>query len=124
MRLINIRHPTERASFKQAVLQGLGRDQGLYFPRKFKQIPNLSGLLQEAFVPRSVAVLHHLIGDEVAESTLQSMVSSAFDFPVETYELDHQTRALELFHGPSLAFKDFPPTPGSCRATGAGTGCR
>jgi threonine synthase len=38
---------------------------------------------------------------------VQSMVSSAFDFPVETSVLDHQTRALELFHGPSLAFKDF-----------------
>jgi threonine synthase len=107
LQLINIRHPTESVSFKQAVLQGLGRDQGLYFPRKFEQIPNLSGLLQEAFVPRSVAVLHHLIGDEVAESMVQSMVSSAFDFPVETSVLDHQTRALELFHGPSLAFKDF-----------------
>jgi threonine synthase len=107
LQLINIRHPTERVSFKQAVLQGLGRDQGLYFPRKFEQIPDLSDLLQEAFIPRSVAVLHHLIGDEVTESTLQSMVSAAFDFPVETSVLDHQTRALELFHGPSLAFKDF-----------------
>ena len=107
MQLINIRHPAERVSFKQAVLQGLGRDQGLYFPRKFEQIPDLPGLLREAFVPRSVAVLHHLIGDEVGESTVQSMVSSAFDFPVQTAALEPRLSALELFHGPSLAFKDF-----------------
>jgi threonine synthase len=107
MQLINIKHPNEQVSFKQAVLQGLGRDQGLYFPREFQDLPDLPGLLREAFVPRSVAVLHHLIGDEVSESTVRSMVSSAFDFPLEARALDEHVRALELFHGPSLAFKDF-----------------
>jgi len=107
VQLINIKHPTEQVSFKQAVLQGLGRDQGLYFPQEFETLPDMAGLLQESFVPRSVAVLHHLIGDEVNESTVQSMVSSAFDFPLEVPALDDGVRALELFHGPSLAFKDF-----------------
>ena len=36
MQLINIKHPAEQVSFRQAVLQGLGRDQGLYFPQEFK----------------------------------------------------------------------------------------
>ena len=107
MQLINIKHPSEQVSFKQAVLQGLGRDQGLYFPQEFKAFPDVAGLLQESFVPRSAAVLHHLIGDEVSESTVQSMVSSAFDFPLEVLALDDRVKALELFHGPSLAFKDF-----------------
>jgi len=107
LQLINIKHPAEQVSFKQAVLQGLGRDQGLYFPQEFETLPNVAGLLQESFVPRSAAVLHHLIGDEVSEATVQSMVSSAFDFPLEVPTLDDGVRALELFHGPSLAFKDF-----------------
>ncbi len=107
MQLINIKHPAEQVNFKQAVLQGLGRDQGLYFPREFETLADVPGLLQESFVPRSVAVLHHLIGDEVSEATVQSMVSSAFDFPLEVPVLDDRVRALELFHGPSLAFKDF-----------------
>ena len=107
MQLINIRHPDEQVSFKQAVLQGLGRGQGLFFPREFKVLSDVQGLLEESFVPRSVALLHHLIGDELSESTVQSIVSSAFDFPVEVPVLDDGTRALELFHGPSLAFKDF-----------------
>jgi len=107
LQLINIRHNSEQVSFRQAVLQGLGRDQGLFFPLEFTGLPDLTSLLQESFVPRSVAVLHHLIGDEVSESTLQSMVSSAFDFPLVVPALDEKVRALELFHGPSLAFKDF-----------------
>jgi len=107
LQLINIRHPDEQVSFKQAVLQGLGRGQGLFFPREFKVLSDVQGLLEESFVPRSVALLHHLIGDELSESTVQSIVSSAFDFPVEVPVLDDGTRALELFHGPSLAFKDF-----------------
>ena len=107
MQLINIKHPSEQVSFREAVLQGLGRDQGLFFPREFKALPDVPGLLQEEFVPRSVALINHLIGDEVSETTIRSMVTSAFDFPLEVPALDDQVRALELFHGPSLAFKDF-----------------
>jgi threonine synthase len=107
LRLINIKHPGERVSFRQAVLQGLGRDQGLFFPQEFTTLDDIPALLQESFVPRSIALLHHLIGDELSEATVSSMVSSAFDFPVDVPALDGRVRALELFHGPSLAFKDF-----------------
>jgi threonine synthase len=107
MQLINIKHPDDRVSFRQAVLQGLGRDQGLYFPEKFEPLSDLDELLTEDFVSRSAAILHHLLGDELGESTVHEMVSSAFDFPIKVTELDEQVRALELFHGPSLAFKDF-----------------
>jgi len=107
MKLINIRHNSEQVSFREAVLQGLGRGQGLFFPESFEELDEVQGLLQEEFVPRSVAVLNHLIGDEIDETVLQRMVSSAFDFPLEVPELRDGTKALELFHGPSLAFKDF-----------------
>ena len=107
MELINIRHPAESASFREAVLRGLGRDQGLFFPLEFAPLPDVAGLLRESFIPRSVAVLHHLIGDEVDAATLEAMVSSAFDFPLAVPQVGERVRALELFHGPSLAFKDF-----------------
>jgi threonine synthase len=107
LHLINIKHPSEGASFQEAVIQGLGRDQGLYFPREFMPLPDVEGLLQENFIPRSVAVLGHLIGDEIDEPALNKMVASAFDFPLEVPALDARVSALELFHGPSLAFKDF-----------------
>ncbi|MEE8496509.1 MAG: threonine synthase, partial [Xanthomonadales bacterium] len=107
MQLINIKHPSEQVTFREAVLHGLGRDQGLYFPRFFEKLDDVSGLLQEAFVPRSIAVLQHLTGGEISAGTMQKMVASAFDFPLALPSLEDGTRALELFHGPSLAFKDF-----------------
>ena len=61
-------------------------------------------------MPRSAAVLHHLIAGEIEKATLERMVASAFDFPVEVTDLGAsggRVHALELFHGPSLAFKDF-----------------
>ncbi len=107
MELINIKHPEEQTSFRHAVLTGLGRNQGLYFPRTFTAMADVPGLLDLEMVPRSVAVLGHLIGDEIPEPRLQEMVAAAFDFPVKTTDLDGRVSALELFHGPSLAFKDF-----------------
>jgi threonine synthase len=107
LQLINIKHPAEQVSFREAVLHGLGRDQGLYFPQSFETLPDVDGLLQQAFVPRSIAILQHLTDNEVSADSMQRMVSSAFDFPLAAILLDDGTRALELFHGPSLAFKDF-----------------
>jgi threonine synthase len=119
MELINIKRPDEQVSFRQAVLTGLGREQGLYFPRHFRALPDVAGLLELAFVPRSIAILQHLTEGEIAANTLQAMVTSAFDFPVKVPVIgsslsrvgagkrDSFIRALELFHGPSLAFKDF-----------------
>jgi threonine synthase len=110
MRLINIKDPTEQVNFRQAVLRGLGRAQGLFFPQRFDELDDVAGLLKQPFVARSAAVLHHLTNGEIEEATLERMVASAFDFPVEVTGLDAadgRVHALELFHGPSLAFKDF-----------------
>jgi len=107
MKLINIKLPEEQTSFRRAVLAGLGREQGLYFPLHFQTMPDMTGLLKLAFVPRSVAILQHLTEGEITASKMQSMVSSAFDFPIKTSPVGSAIHALELFHGPSLAFKDF-----------------
>jgi threonine synthase len=107
LRLINIKDPAEQVSFREAVLRGLGRRQGLFFPDRFETLSDVPGLLRQPFVERSAAVLQHLLGDEVDGATVDRMVRSAFDFPIVTTALDERVQALELFHGPSLAFKDF-----------------
>jgi len=107
MRLVNIKDSTEQVSFREAVLRGLGRKQGLFFPERFRRLNDVTGLLQLSFVPRSVAVLQHLLDDEIDAATVDRMVTAAFDFPIAAPALDDRVYALELFHGPSLAFKDF-----------------
>lgn len=107
MKLYNIKDNSETINFAGAVKQGLGRGQGLFFPEDITPIANLDALLALPFVPRSVAVLQHLIGDEIPEITLTAMVERAFAFPAPLVKVDDETYALELFHGPTLAFKDF-----------------
>lgn len=107
MDLINIKHPEEAVSFRQAVLQGLGRDQGLFFPRHIKPLKNIAELLNQPFVPRSAVILHHVLDGELTKAEAGAMAESAFDFPLPVRVLDDRVSALELFHGPSLAFKDF-----------------
>lgn len=107
MRLINIKDPGEQVSFREAVLRGLGRKQGLFFPERFETLEDVPALLQEDFVTRSTVILQHLVGDEIEAGSLREMVASAFDFPLALQALDERVAALELFHGPSLAFKDF-----------------
>ncbi len=107
MNLRNLKHPEENVSFRQAVVRGLGRDRGLYFPPEIAPLPEIEPLLALPFVERSVAILSHLIGDEVPADQIRQMVEAAFDFPVTVKNFTEDIGALELFHGPTLAFKDF-----------------
>ncbi len=107
MKLVNIKDAGEQLNFREAVLRGLGRHQGLYFPERFESLADVDGLLQRPFVERSAAVMRHFLADEIDEAIVNRMVASAFDFPIATKPVDTRISALELFHGPSLAFKDF-----------------
>jgi len=104
---INIRHPEQRVSFPQAVVTGLGKGQGLFFPEKLSKMPDIPGLLEKDFVSRSAIILRHLIGDAMSEAAIQKCVKNAFNFPLKLESISNDVYALELFHGPSLAFKDF-----------------
>lgn len=107
MKLYNIKDHSEQVSFAQAVKQGLGRGQGLFFPEQIAPLADVDALLDKPLVARSVAILKHLIGDELSQEQLQQMVGTAFSFPAPLAKVADNCYALELFHGPTLAFKDF-----------------
>ncbi|TFH91703.1 threonine synthase [Vibrio ouci] len=107
MKLYNIKENDEQVSFGQAVRQGLGRNQGLFFPQELPKFDDIDALLAEDFVSRSTKILSALIGDELAEEKVNSMVDAAFQFPAPINKVKDGVYALELFHGPTLAFKDF-----------------
>jgi threonine synthase len=107
MKLYNIKENDEQVSFGQAVRQGLGRNQGLFFPSELPKFDDVDALLAEDFVSRSTKILSALIGDELAEDQVNSMVDAAFQFPAPINQVKEGVYALELFHGPTLAFKDF-----------------
>ncbi len=107
MKLYNIKENDEQVSFGQAVRQGLGRNQGLFFPSELPKFEDIDALLAEDFVSRSTKILSALIGDELAEEQVNVLVAAAFQFPAPINQVKHGVYALELFHGPTLAFKDF-----------------
>ncbi|KZN64580.1 threonine synthase [Pseudoalteromonas luteoviolacea CPMOR-1] len=107
MNLVNLMEPEQQVSFTEAVKIGLGRNQGVFFPENLAAIKDVDALLAMPFKARSSKILQHLIGDELPSDTLDEMVNRAFDFPAPIVEVEQNTYCLELFHGPTLAFKDF-----------------
>lgn len=107
MILYNIKHPNEQVNFKQAVLQGIGHDNGLFLPETLNKIDNIPALLNMDFITRSHYLMQQLLNDELGEGLVQECVDNALNFPIATKQISHNIYALELFHGPTLAFKDF-----------------
>ncbi|MGR6980918.1 threonine synthase [Testudinibacter sp. P27/CKL/0425] len=107
MNLYNIKHPEQQVDFAQAVRQGLGKNQGLFFPEVIPQLENIDALLDLPLVERSQAILSALIGEELPSAVLNQIISDAFTFPAPLAQVEDNIYALELFHGPTLAFKDF-----------------
>ncbi len=109
MKLYNLKDHNEQVSFAQAVKQGLGSQQGLFFPLELPEfeLTDIDAMLEMDFVSRSSKILSAYIGDEVAAHQLAERVKNAFAFPAPVAKVSDDVACLELFHGPTLAFKDF-----------------
>lgn len=107
MHLHNLKDNADTASFAEAVKRGLGKQQGLYFPPSLPKLENIDDVLAMPFVERSIHILTTLIGDEMPKSQVTDIVSRAFAFGAPLAKIDDNLYCLELFHGPTLAFKDF-----------------
>jgi len=96
-------------SFKEAVLKGLPDDNGLFMPEAIpqfsfeflKKLPNLS------FQEIAFQSARLIVEDEIEEDTLNSIIEDVFNFDVPVKNVHDNIHVLELFHGPTLAFKDF-----------------
>ncbi|CAD5262035.1 threonine synthase [Alteromonas sp. 38] len=107
MELVNLKDAQDTASFSEAVKRGLGKQQGLYFPTHIPKLDNIDELLEMPFAARSIAVLRAIIGDELNNGELEEIVNTAFAFGAPVEQVSDNIYTLELFHGPTLAFKDF-----------------
>ncbi|WP_372792455.1 threonine synthase [Lutibacter sp.] len=108
MKYYSLNKIAPNVSFKDAVIKGLAPDKGLYFPKKIK--PLVKGFYKNInyFSNEEIAfeVIKQFIGDEIPEANLKEIIKEtlSFDFPVVNIEENIST--LELFHGPTMAFKD------------------
>ncbi|WP_343189576.1 threonine synthase [Buchnera aphidicola] len=110
MKLYNLKKKKEKVSFAKAVKLGLGFNQGLFFPNKLPKIKKkyLKELLKMNFIKRSTKILSMFIGKEIPYNNLKKYVKKAFYFKgPKIVPVTNNISCLELFHGPTLAFKDF-----------------
>lgn len=107
MELYNLKHPSQKVSFTEAVKLGLGRDRGLFFPTLIPVLDNMDQLLAMPFVERCKHILGAWLAQELGQDLVDKLVESAFNFDLPLIKADDNRYCLELFHGPTLAFKDF-----------------
>ncbi len=103
------RSPEKKISFKEAVFRGLAPDGGLYHP---DGVPDLSRLFADfgpetPFTEIATRTLSALLPHEFSRDEAEKICSRAFDFSPRLKEMEASISILELFHGPSCAFKDF-----------------
>jgi threonine synthase len=107
MRYISTRGQAPAVSFGSALAQGLAPDGGLYMPERWPSIP-LSEFAGATTLPEVAEVMLRpfVEGDPIA-SQIGDVVREAFNFPAPLSPVDGSLSVLELFHGPTAAFKDF-----------------
>ena len=108
MQYYSLNNQSPIVSFSQATIQGQAPDKGLYFPSAIPQLPagfvdSLKTLSKEEI---GFTVMKPYVGGEIPDAVLQQIVAETINFDFPLVQIDEQISTLELFHGPTLAFKD------------------
>lgn len=106
MQFVSTRRPSVHVSFAEALLKGLAPDGGLYVPATIPKLAEDTWKSAESFTDLARRVLAPWLEDDIDPLVLCSILEQALDFPVPVVEVG-KVAVLELFHGPTLSFKDF-----------------
>ena len=108
MKYYSLHRKSPDTSFKNAVIEGLAKDRGIYFPQEITPLPETFFENIENYSNEEIAftAIQQFVGDEIPESNLKQIIKEtvSFDFPV--VKIEENIGTLELFHGPTMAFKD------------------
>ncbi|MBE8720296.1 threonine synthase [Sphingobacterium pedocola] len=109
MKLYSTNNKNLRVPFREAVFNSLPADKGLYMPELIPQLDPLfiKDIQQYSLQDIAFHVANALIGDDIPEDDLKAIIDEAINFEAPVKFLNEETAVLELFHGPSYAFKDF-----------------
>ena len=108
MKYYSLNHNSKPCSFAEAVKKGLAPDRGLYFPEKIPILPKkFFNEIQDQSIPEmAFKVIKPFIGKQINNNKLLEIVKETLDFKFPVVEITKNIAALELFQGPTLAFKD------------------
>ncbi len=108
MQYFSLNNNAPEVAFSEAVIKGLAPDRGLYFPEKVTPLPSsfFENIEDLDNVEIAYQAIKQFVGNEIPEKELKEILSDvlSFDFPV--VNIEENVGTLELFHGPTMAFKD------------------
>lgn len=108
MKYYSLNNKNNTANFKQAVIRGIAPDKGLYFPEKIEPLDaqffkNIGSYSKEEI---GVIALQQFVGKQITKNDLQEILGKVLDFDFPVVPIEKNIGTLELFHGPTMAFKD------------------
>ena len=104
----SLNNKNHKVNFKEALFNGLAPDRGLYFPQEIKSLKKsfISNLNDYDKIEISMEVISQFIGNQIDKQSLKKIIEHSIDFEFPLKKIDENISVLELFHGPSMAFKD------------------
>ncbi|MGL2965973.1 threonine synthase [Flavobacterium sp. XGLA_31] len=108
MKYFSLNNKAPKVSFEEAVVLGLAPDKGLYFPESITPLPhsffqNIENLSHEEIAYEAIK---QFVGDEIPETELKQIITETLCFDFPCVPVEENVFSLELFHGPTMAFKD------------------
>ena len=109
MKYYSTNDKSKLVTFKTAVMQGLAEDGGLFMPVEIPLLPKeyFNSVKKKSFQEIGFDVAEKFVGGEISSNDLNKIICDALNFPAPLFKLANNLSVLELFHGPTLAFKDF-----------------
>lgn len=108
MQYYSTNHKAPQASLQEAVVKGLAPDRGLYMPERIQALPQsfFETIEQRSFQEIAYEVAKAFFGEDIENETLKQIVYETLSFDTPIVEVSKNIYSIELFHGPTLAFKD------------------
>lgn len=108
MKYYSTNHQSPKVSFKEATIQGQAPDKGLYFPEQIPALPKelIENILLYSNEEIAYQVIAPYVGDCIPAAELRRIVNETVNFKIPLVKITDRISALELYHGPTLAFKD------------------
>ncbi|CAM4305060.1 threonine synthase [Zobellia nedashkovskayae] len=108
MNFYSLNKKAPEVSFKDAVIKGIAPDKGLYFPEKIEPLPKRFFENIEDLTDHEIAfnAIHQFVSKEIPNERLREIIAKVLDFEFPVVEIEENVATLELFHGPTMAFKD------------------
>ena len=108
MNYYSLNKQAPKVSFREAVIKGIAPDRGLYFPESITPLPLsfFEGIEDLSNHEIAFNAIHQFVGDEIPNERLRTILANVLDFDFPVIEIENNVATLELFHGPTMAFKD------------------